>query len=64
MRELDLTIADGQQASVGQLRQNRPRTVDALKLAQRHPAAGYTDLLCPLPAPPAPVTTTPPTFTG
>ena len=29
-----------------------------------HPAAGYTDLLCPLPAPPAPVTTTPPTFTG
>jgi hypothetical protein len=40
VRELDLTGADGQQARVGQLRENRARTVDALKLAQRHPAAG------------------------
>src|SRR5947209_4643768 len=40
MRELDLTIADGQQASIGQLRQNRTRTLDALKLVQRHPPAG------------------------
>jgi hypothetical protein len=31
---------------------------------ENHPSAGYADLLCPLPAPPAPVTTTEPAFTG
>ena len=40
VRELDLAVADGQQASVGQRRQHGPRAVDALELARAAPGGG------------------------
>ena len=45
VRELDLPIADGQKASIRQLRKNGSRAGDALELAEGHPAARQRSIL-------------------
>jgi hypothetical protein len=45
VRELDLPVAERQQASVRQRCENRARTVDALELAPWHSAAGQRSIL-------------------
>ena len=45
VRKLYLPIADGQQASVGQLGKDRASSVDAVQLGGRYPAANERSIL-------------------